>query len=113
MDKLVKNVFLMLLGSTVAMILYFVFFGVDLAPYGQWEGLLMFSSRAIETPIAKYYYDYCYLPNIHYSDSVDRALGGVSSVTVSLQNTPSNLTSSSSDYMDFSTVTNHYSTGWR
>lgn len=111
MHKLVKNVFLMILGVTVALILYFVFFGVNLAPYGTWEGLIYHSARAIETPISRYYYEYCYLPSIHSNDAVDSALGGTSTVS-NIQQTPSDL-NYGVDIYSFSSAPDHYSTGWR
>lgn len=111
MHKLVKNVFLMLLGCVVALILYFVFFGVNLTPYGNWEGLIYYSARAIETPISRYYYEYCYLPSMHSNDAIDKALNGVNTV-YDIQQTPTDLTHGV-DVFSFSTTPNHYSTGWQ
>lgn len=109
-NSLVKNVFLMLMGSTVALILYFVFFGVNMAPYGTWEGVLWWSARAVETPISRYYYEYCYLPNVYSSYYVDEALDGARIVS-DIQDTPADL--SSVDDLYIFTGSDHYSTGWR
>ena len=112
MHRVLKEVFLMLLCCTVALILYFIFFGVNLAPYGTWEGLISYSARAVETPIARYYYEYCYLPNIHANDSIDEALGGTSTVS-NLFQTPADLSSSGTDTVSFHSVVPYYTTGWR
>ena len=110
MSRTLKNVFLMLACTIVALLLYFIFFGVDLPAYGKWEGLIWFSARAIEQPISRYYYEYCYLPNIHSSDYVDEALGGTP-VYTDLYDTPANLAGDVELY-NFSGVTDFYSTGW-
>lgn len=75
MDSLVKNVFLMILGSTVALFLFWLFFGVK-QTNTWWKGALWTAAEGVEVGISKYYYDYCYLPVIHSSDGVDQSIGG-------------------------------------
>lgn len=113
MNSLVKNVFLMIMGTTVALILYFVFFGQA----GNWEGLLWFATRQFEVPCAMHYYEYCYLPNARQSDGVDSALGGTIQYT-NLQATPSDLSNTATDLVYFSptvmgsNVEAYWSTSW-
>lgn len=91
MNETVKFVFLMLMGAVVAFLLYVLFFGTvsldgtELAGTSTdqertWfagytdthnEGVLMYASRAIETPISAYYYYYCYLPTLYSNYSMD------------------------------------------
>lgn len=82
MHKLVGNVFFLLMGVIAAVILYFVFFGsandVDSETYevkGGWKGVIGVASDGIETSIARYYYNYCYLPTIQGNDGTDALLG--------------------------------------
>lgn len=106
--RLVKNVFLTILGVAVASILYMVMFG-----FGDWEGALWYLARNVEVPISNYYYSYCFNPNIHSSDHVDVALGGFNGCT-DLSDTEANLEDDDSDYISFGgTGFYHYSTGWR
>lgn len=136
MTNLVKNVFLTIMGVTVAMILYLVFFGTtsldgrslvgtktgNIEQRSEWQGVLWYMARVIETPISRYYYEYCYLPNIHQNDYVDEALGGTYDTDYydgDLQKTETDLTYSASypyaDLYSFPTSSNginHYSTGW-
>lgn len=135
MNSLVKNVFLILMGSTAALVLYFILFGsfdfagvhIDLPAsvgytYGNrnWQGALWLAAHSLETPIGRYYYEYCYLPNIHANDFVDEALKGTpAGFGVNYQSTDSDLTVNSGnpnaayDTYDFSGVADHWSTGWR
>lgn len=107
MQTFIKNVFLMVIGVTVALLLYHIFFGL-----GAWEGLIWFASRAIETPISNYYYSYCYVPDIYSSAYVDKALGGA--VVNNIMRIPANLSVGSTDIVDFSSSTYFcYSTGWK
>lgn len=91
MNEAVKFVFLMLMGAVVAFLLYVLFFGTvsldgtELAGTSTdqertWfagytdthnDGVLMYASRAIETPISAYYYYYCYLPTLYNNYSMD------------------------------------------
>lgn len=93
MHSLVKNVFLTLAGVMAALAFYVLFFGTqsfegdtielpDAIGYDNtsianttWKGVLWYVAEYMEKPVAKYYYDYCYVPNIHQSDYVDEALG--------------------------------------
>ena len=86
MNNTVKNVFLMLMGTVVAVVLYYIFFGsVNLAgddlkdmSTGQqqlqgteWMGLIHYMSASVELSMSRYYYEYCYLPAIHKNDALD------------------------------------------
>lgn len=91
MNEAVKFVFLMLMGAVVAFLLYVLFFGTvsldgtelsgtSTGHESTWfagytnthnDGVLMYASRAIETPISAYYYYYCYLPTIYNNLSMD------------------------------------------
>lgn len=75
MDSFVKQVFLMILGSTVALFLFWLFFGVKQTDTW-WKGALWTAAEGVEVGISRYYYDYCYLPVIHNGDGVDLSIGG-------------------------------------
>ena len=131
---MVKNVFLVLMYTVMAVILYLVFFGtkslngndlvgVQIGTITQtqsWKGLIWFMAGAVENSTARYYYEYCFLPNIHNDDYVDEALGGQPSSSYfesgDLQKTETNLSSASSDLYNFPAENSgirHYSTGWK
>lgn len=136
MINLVKNVFLTIMGVTVAMILYMVFFGTtsfdgtslvgtktgNITQTSSWQGVLWYAAESIETPISRYYYEYCYLPNIHQSDYVDEALGGIKNSAYyngNIQQTRTDLSYDASnpcaDFYNFGvslTGIPYYSTGW-
>lgn len=127
MTGLVKNVFLLIMGSTVAYVLYFILFGyigwngqhmdIDMASTGyrsmaRWKGALWYAAEMVETPISRYYYMCCYLPNIHMNDYVDENLGGTLKEG-NIFKTPTDLKSTDSDLMNFSHTTKYFSTGWR
>ena len=80
MEGFVKAVFLGILGTTVALILYFILFGFSGSSnwsFSQgsanstqgheilntdttgWKGVLFYAAEAIEVPISAYYYKYC------------------------------------------------------
>lgn len=126
MDKMVKHVFTFLMWVTIAWLLYLVFFGTyslqgrDMTSDGAaytgnidqtvaWEGVLWHAAKAIENPISKYYYEFCYLPNIHASDYVDEALGGMPAYG-DLFSTETDLSLVNSDMY---TLSPNYSSGWR
>lgn len=132
MDKFVKHVFTFLMWVTIAWIAYLVLFGTysfggrnlatgDTAYTGnttqtnRWKGVLWHGALAVEGPISKYYYEFCYLPNIHAGDYVDEALGGsVNGSTFAggdIYSTTTDL-SGESDMYDFGGA-GSYSTGWR
>ena len=88
MNKMVKDVFLVLMGVIVALILYYIFFGATnwtgnkineigsgtQATYrtdGQWMGLISYMSASVELSLSRYYYDYCYIPSVHSNDAID------------------------------------------
>ena len=91
MNNLVKNAFLVLMGAVVAFILYILLFGTTdlngnqmtedkltitgVGQVSQFKGALWYAAEAMEEPIAKYYYSYCFLPAMHKDDYVDEALG--------------------------------------
>lgn len=129
MTNLVKNAFLVIMGVTVAMLLYLALFGTydlngnslvgtttgTITQITEWKGALWYAAEAMENPISRYYYEYCYLPNLHKNDYVDEALGGSKSFS-SLQKTATDLSSSpTDDTYNFSTGSSTfqtYSTGW-
>ena len=88
MNKMVKNVFLFIMGLMVAFVLYILFFGVTnwdgdtitTSGYGRaktdgvWMGLIFYMSAAVETNMSRYYNQYCYIPSaLKYMD-VDKEL---------------------------------------
>lgn len=125
MNETVKFVFLMLMGAVVAFLLYVLFFGTvsldgtELAGTSTdqertWfdgytdthnDGVLMYASRAIETPISAYYYYYCYLPTLYSNYSMDVELskdsGGNSAISDAINQDKINQTDS--DLSDVST----------
>ena len=83
-----------------------------------WKGALWYAAEQLETPISKYYYEYCFLPNIHSNDYVDEALEGIKDTTTyykngNLQLTETNLSGNNDLYRFASHDIPHYSTGWR
>lgn len=129
MTNLVKNAFLVIMGVTVAMLLYLALFGTydlngnslvgtktgTITQTTEWKGALWYAAEAMENPISRYYYEYCYLPNLHKNDYVDEALGGSKSFS-SIQKTPTDLSSSPTDdtysFSTYSSIFQTYSTGW-
>ncbi len=101
MNGMVKNVFLMLLGTVVAIILYLIFFGwgtgttdglfrtdgnmssnINGGTYvasDTWRGLIYYAGEAVETSISSYYYTYGFMPVAHRTDDVDNLIGMVNS----------------------------------
>lgn len=92
MNGLIKNVFLMIMGVTVAGVLYVILFGSiglsgqtiemsentgysDRGMMRNWKGALWYAAEMVETPISRYYQMYCLVPNLHVNDYVDEALG--------------------------------------
>lgn len=88
MNKMVKDVFLVLMGVIVALILYYIFFGATnwngtsidhigdgtQANYSvdtQWMGLVSYMSASVELSMSRYYYEYCYVPSVHSNDAFD------------------------------------------
>lgn len=95
----IKEVFFVLAMMILAVTLYNV-----LCSYP--DGALWVISNNIQAPIAQYYYEYCYLPNIHENDAVDSALG--CHVLYSVTNTPTNHTTTVAY-----PANNFYTTGWK
>ena len=131
MNEFVKALFLTLLGTTVALVLYYVFFGqVRTGGVGlfrsstsneSWKGLMFYAAEAIETPISMYYYNYCYLPTALEYSYLDRDLGYV--ITEDTKNltyldTTGTVYGGVSQYVDErkgdgTTSVSKYSTGWK
>lgn len=109
-SKVLRGVFFTLACAIIMSVLYMAFFG-----FGTWEGALFFASRKVEYPISKYYYSYCYLPNVHMEDSIDLSLGGsLDNSYTSMMGTESDLSTDTSDNSHFSSSSfHHYSTGWQ
>lgn len=126
MNGLVKSVFLFIMAVVAALLLYFMLFGnqsltgTNLYMGGanlHWKGALWYAAEQMENPISRYYYEYCYLPNVHANDYIDESLGGTTSSLYpsgNLQSTGTDL-STSIDMYSYSSVAGivHYSTGWR
>lgn len=131
MHNVIKNVFLVIMGVTAAMILYLVFFGTysfsgtslvgtktgNIEQQTSWKGVLWYAAEAMETPIARYYYEYCYLPNIHSNDYLDEALGGTYNTDYyngDLQDTETDLSDDDSSMYYFRSTDGiqYYSSGW-
>lgn len=118
-SKVLRGIFFTLACALAMFLLYYALFGSTnlsggaIAGTNEWEGALFYASRQIEHPISKYYYSYCYLPNIHMEDDIDASLGA--SIICNYDNimsTESNLSSDISDNSVFSNLYNHYSDGW-
>lgn len=112
MHRVVKGVFYLMGMATVALLLYWVFFGQD----GNWEGALFWASRQAENPIAQYYHQYCYTPNVHATDYLDIELGctvyGVSDPADFTGDMFNSYQVNDDSYISYPSGT-HYSTGWR
>lgn len=98
------------MGSTVALMLYFAFFGIK-----DWRGVLFYASEVVESSISRYYYEYCYLPNIHMNDSIDESLG--CTVAADLQSTETFLGEEAglvyNNVSYPSSLDSFYTTGWK
>lgn len=82
MTSTVRNVFFILMFAIIGAILYFIFFGttntVTSETYevqGGWKGVLGVASDSIEVSIARYYYNYCFLPTVNVNNATDTLLG--------------------------------------
>lgn len=114
-SKLLRGVFFTLMCAILMSTLYTIFFKVPIKVGDiKVNGVLQYSALSMEYPISKYYYTYCYLPNVHMEDSIDVSLGAdLKSDYSSMMNTESDLSSDDSDNSDFSNIeTQYYSTGW-
>lgn len=120
-SKVLRGVFFTLACALAMFLLYYALFGSRnlsggaIAGEAEWEGALFYASRQIEHPISKYYYSYCYLPNIHMEDDIDESLGAsLVHDCDNINKTESDL--QSDDYSDnslFSSSYNHYTSEWR
>lgn len=112
-SKVLRMAFFSVMCAVLMSTLYFVFFG-----QGSWEGALFYATRQTEIPISKYYYTYCYLPNVHMNDAIDEALGGSIIIAVDengigdLLDTEPNLSTDDSSNVNFFSSGDHYSDGW-
>ena len=101
----------------VATVIKEVFFFLAMAVLGailfSWlldypDGALWSISEGVQTPIAFYYHQYCYTPNMHQSDEVDKALG--LTPKWGLTDSPSNIENKNS--VSYPSEDSYYSTGW-
>lgn len=124
MTGFVKHVFTFLLWVTIAWIAYLVLFGTyslggrnladgstaytgNTSQTNQWKGVLWNAAVASENPISKYYYEFCFVPNVRAGDYVDAALGGTANY--GLFDTITDLEGASDMY----SVSPSYSSDWR
>lgn len=80
MSGMVRNVFFLIMGSVAAVAMYVILFGSFFDSKGTysediWKGALYTSTEAVQTSIAKYYYDYCFIPTIQSHANTDSLLG--------------------------------------
>ena len=116
MHNAIKEVFLLIMMTTLALVLYWVFFGQDSTGH---KGVLYWLCYNLEAPIAQYYYNYCYLPNVHNSDYIDLELGvkmyhnktHYSQITMADYNSTA-LELPMDDVNVYNYPSNHYSAGW-
>lgn len=117
------------MGAVVATLLYLIFFGTtDLAGNSsmqvnngshvmkftsEWKGVLFYMAEAVQTPTAKYYYDYCFNPSIHSTDYLDLSLGCEIQGQDSGGSIDLNQTDASLETEFVSLPTSSYSTGWK
>lgn len=107
----VKGVFFTMMCAVIMTGCYFLLLNYN---NGNQDGALWYATRQIEHPIAKYYYSYCFLPNTHMEDGVDKALGGILYAdNTNIMETESDLSTDTSDNCSFSSSSSHYSTGWK
>lgn len=99
--KVIKEVFFFLALAVLGAVLY-----VLLLDYP--DGTLWYMSESIQSPIAVYYHQYCYTPNMHQSDSIDKILG--LQQKWGLDDTPSDIESKTS--VTYPTGVDYYSTNW-
>ena len=114
MHNVIKEVFLIIMMTTLALILYWVFFGQP-APGSGFQGVLYWMCHNIEVPISQYYYNYCYLPNMHNSDYIDMELGcKLYGKTNHADLSHTDYNSLAIDDMSFISYpsSGHYSSGW-
>lgn len=96
MNSLVKNVFTIIAGVLLASLLYIIFFVGE-------NSAIATVCRAVEKPVAKYYYDVALYPSVHVDEGLAASLG----VTVYAGSDYSGSTSK-----DNASTEAGYSTGW-
>ena len=118
-SKLLRGVFFTLMCAIIMTTLYTIFFKVPIKIGDiKVNGALQYACYYMEYPISKYYYTYCFLPNVHMEDSIDDSLGAdidCDSSDSSFRKTEADLSSDDSDNSVFgerSSSYHHYSTGW-
>lgn len=104
--KMVRDVFIIIGGVVMAMLLYNLFFSV-----GTYKGVLWTASNSVENAVSRYYYQNCYLPSVHRYSYLDAELGcgvyGYNGGSYSgIMSTPSK------DGSITSLPSGSYSTGW-
>jgi len=109
LNKLTKDVFTTIMFTTIALTLYYVFFGL-----GSWEGAIWHLSRQVERPIASYYHVYSYTPSAHGTAYLDMQLGctvaGVSNINDLTGVSLINIAQTDMSYISY--PAKHYSSGW-
>lgn len=119
----------MLMGAVVATVLYFILFGTTnlngdtvlktsnashaLTFVSEWKGALWYMANAVEQPVSRYYYYYCFAPSIHSTDYLDVSLGCkvFGEDTDYYENMYSTDASLNTEFL--SLPTSSYSTGWK
>jgi hypothetical protein len=118
MTRLIRDVFIVLGCSILALTLYVLFFGTTnlngntiTGVTGTWKGALFYASDAVETGISKYYYYYCFLPSYLGEYETDKVLKVVEndSNIISSYTVSSNDLSSNDNYGTYGS----YTTGWK
>lgn len=99
--NVIKEVFFFLAMAILGVVLY-----TQLLEYP--DGALWRMSEAVQTPIAFYYHQYCYTPNMHQTDETDRVLG--LTPIWNLHNTPSNI--ENKDSVSYPAGNSYYTTDW-
>ena len=108
LHKYVHSVFMVMMCAVLMSTLYIALFG-----YGSYQGALFYACKGLEYPISRYYYYYCYTPNAHLDEYIDKEQGATISYNINnMYKTESDLSSDNSDNVTFN-KSNHYSTGWK
>lgn len=98
---LIKNAFLIVAAMVLAILLYFLFFASD-------NSVTRYMCRMVEKPIAKYYYDYGYIPSVTLRVGLTSSLS--SSYSFDYNDIETNLAGSAST--DNTSDVALYSSGW-
>lgn len=126
MHNLVEFAFTMVAYALVASIFYAIFFGASFITMDgeEFEGILMYGSRATQTSTAYFYYKYMYTPTIHGTDDLDKEVvsacgfsgssikGVVSDETESNLNLVTDNENMGNALYGVNTSNNYYTTSW-